>query len=94
MIRHFFLVLVILGILLDVASLYLGITRNNKGHGPSGIPIVSLITYFIYFGYLSDKDSLSRIEYFILLTLFHVLCQFVIPRVHLWYRGRNDSRAS
>jgi hypothetical protein len=75
----FFYVPLSLGILNDVLSGYCEIKRSFKGHGSSGIPIVSLITYWWVIIYCNKPIIHSRGVDLLLFTAFHVLCQYVLP---------------
>jgi hypothetical protein len=74
------------GLFLDLLSLYLGLARNIKGHGASGVPLVSWWIYLIYgvspIGAMKVSVR-TGILLFALLTFFHVLCQYAIPVLHL-----------
>ncbi|MEK7474410.1 MAG: hypothetical protein AAB152_02145 [Candidatus Coatesbacteria bacterium] len=66
----------VFAVLLDLHALYCGIRRNLRGHGPSGIPVLSLIVYVAICQYR------QRFVDLLWLVLFHALCQYLIPYLH------------
>jgi hypothetical protein len=90
-VQNIFLVVIVFALVSDVMTLVLNIKRNNQGYGTSGIPIISLLIYMIYFGYLAKAQSFKfRITCFLVLCIVHFLCQFLLPRIHLRWIGRDD----
>ena len=84
------IVLLVAAMLLDLLSLYLWLARNIRGHGASGVPAVSWIIYFLL---VKLRPILQTVQHrsihpppdwraLLALTLFHALCQYVIPIGH------------
>lgn len=69
-------VLLVAGLLLDLYSVVLYIRRNRDGHGRSGVAGAS---WFLYLTYCMARQQLALLA---ILTIFHVLCHFVIPLAH------------
>ena len=63
-------------VLLDLNALYCGIRRNVRGHGPSGVPILSLL---IYIGICQYRQRFLDLLW---MGLFYALCHTIIPLVH------------
>ncbi|UCH33798.1 MAG: hypothetical protein JSV65_14700 [Armatimonadota bacterium] len=89
-------VLLPLFVLVDLGTLYLAIMKRKRGHGPSGVPLIPWVYYFLFsvFGVgLRDHLGLGTPwlravvagMVLILLTAFHLACQHLIP---LWYDRR------
>jgi hypothetical protein len=70
-----------LGILLDLWSLYAWLRRNTLGHGPSGIAGAS---WFLYLPYCVWRRSFLLLAG---LTAFHLCCQYLLPLLHRRWRG-------
>ena len=69
-------------VLLDLLSLYLTLAHIIKGHGASGVPVVSLLIYVSYVACAVATDTISQgsgIRIIALLTIFHALCHYGIP---------------
>jgi hypothetical protein len=72
-------------ILWDLLSLYLYLVSNKRGHGSSGVPVVSWFIYFYYFSAAVATGTLSTGTALLMmttLTIFHALCHYVIPVLH------------
>jgi hypothetical protein len=81
-------------VFLDILSLYWWLRRNKRERGPSGIPLIPWIFYMIIaifsrepFPFVIGQgvmlNTISRFFNIVILTAFHVACQFAIPRAHL-----------
>lgn len=72
--------LLIAAVLTDLLSLALGVRRVVKGHGPSGIPILPWLVYYFLTEWLHQSFIFgSPLRAIIAFTIFHVLCQYLIP---------------
>jgi hypothetical protein len=70
-------------LLLDIISCVCGLRRNLRGHGPSGVPVVSLIAYAMFEWFLPDPKIFgSKVTEFLVLLVFHLITQFISPVVH------------
>lgn len=76
------LIFLTLAIFLDVLSLYLALRRNRQGYGASGIPLMSWWIYLAYCGLIVKASTIQTLIYLLLLTLFHLSCQYVVPALH------------
>lgn len=79
------LLVLLVGVLWDLFSLYLYLAINIKGHGASGVPVVSWFIYVTYFAAAAATETVSSwlaIRLVALLTIFHALCHYVIPVQH------------
>ena len=72
----------VVAIWLDLHALYCGIRRNLRGHGPSGVPIVSLL---IYIGICQYRHRFLDLLW---MGIFYALCHIIIPLVHGRLLGR------
>ncbi|HKR02862.1 MAG TPA: hypothetical protein VJT09_19445 [Pyrinomonadaceae bacterium] len=75
-------------VLLDLLSLFLALAVRTKGHGRSGLPLVSWLLYMLYgLRPIAPKidNVLTAILIIALLTIFHVLCHYAVPVLHLKY---------
>jgi hypothetical protein len=76
-----FWALLLIGLSLDLLSLHLELGYNKRGYGPSGVPVVSWLLYFL--AVLMIPWSLgARMLFLALLTIFHVACHYLIPEAH------------
>jgi hypothetical protein len=69
----------------DGLSLVLNLKRNLKGYGPSGVPVISLLVYFILTEHTDLLASIPRAG--LVLFFIHLSCHFFIPWLHkliLW----------
>ena len=78
-------ILIIAAIALDILSLVLSLVRNIKGHGASGVPIISWLVYLMAIE-RGDQTFFftSKTQASVSLTVFHLLCHFGIPYAHLF----------
>jgi hypothetical protein len=81
--------MLVMAAVVDIFTLVLNLNRNIKGRGPSGIPLVSLLLYLCAAGLSREPVPFNghpfvffRILNLSLLTYFHFLCQYLIPRWH------------
>jgi hypothetical protein len=81
--------LLLLGIAIDTVSLVLGIARLVRGHGASGIPVVSWLIYGLTITLL-PIDVLWPLILFLGLTAYHLLVHFGIS--WLYWRRWADRR--
>ncbi len=74
----------LIGILyLDARSLALSIRRNRQGNGSSGVPLVALPLYALAVWLLPvSVCGLHKGYIFLGLLLYHVICHFILPRLH------------
>lgn len=80
--------LVLIGIVLDLFTLSLAVARSIRGKGPSGIPGIPWLLY-LYAIILSREPTpfngepviVYRLVNLTALTLFHGLCQFILPQL-------------
>lgn len=72
----------LLCVLLDLFSLYFEISRIRGDHAPSGVPLIS---WFFYAIFSAMAKSLSI---FVVLTIFHICCHFLIPWLYSRWRSR------
>ena len=71
-----YVVLSLLGLVIDVASLLLGIKRL-RGTGPSGIPIVSLIVYLLAALFIASIHGTNvGLIFFAVGAAIHLFCQY------------------
>ena len=92
-----------LGVILDLFTLYLCINRNVRGRGASGIPVISLFLYWWMAVFSSvpvpfrggqglSATILYRLLNIVVMTAFHLLCQFVLPQLHRqWLARRREN---
>ncbi len=62
-----------LAVCIDLVSLVLWLRLYKRGSGPSGIPVVSWLIYFVV---CQARQSLFDLLW---LTLFHASCQYLVP---------------
>jgi hypothetical protein len=84
-------------IIVDMFSMYLGVIREKNQGGPSGIPFLPWLVYVFLtewfhqaFIFRSPNQAMCA------LTLFHVVCQYLVPlawRFGIKSRCRNGSVA-
>lgn len=80
MIAVFGIAVIGVGVLLDIASLVLGL-RRLRGDGPSGVPIYGLILYVTGVAVLAFGrvlPMLHAVTALALLMVLHASCQYVI----------------
>ncbi len=70
-----------LGMLMDIASCVLFMRRNRRGHGPSGMPMVSLIARYWLPIVISGRAMFFYSYWmdFLFLTVFHIVLLYVVP---------------
>jgi hypothetical protein len=75
--------------LADAVSVYFWLVRCRRGHGASGLAGVTWILYAILI--LMSRESilfrqqpvaLYKLLDFVVLTLFHSLCHFIVPHLY------------
>lgn len=78
---RFLIFLVSVGMLIDVLSCFLFMRRNRKGHGVTGIPIVTLILFYLLPLLIFETPifTSSFLLDCLLLICFHVIVVFIIP---------------
>jgi hypothetical protein len=82
-----------IGMSIDCVSCCLELRRIVKGHGPSGIPLATLIVFYLL-PLLLTKHAVvteSWIADAVLLSLFHVLAVFLIPMLFSRWTTRRRS---
>ena len=68
------------GLIIDALSLFLEVRRDKRGRGPSGVPVVSLVLYLLAIRIGPPEGLLfGRAADALMLLLWHVGCQFLIP---------------
>lgn len=70
-----------LGMLLDIAACVLFMRRNRRGHGPSGMPIVSLVVCY-WLPIVISGRAVFFYSYWLdclFLTVFHIVLLYVVP---------------
>lgn len=82
------LIFLVSAILLDLFTLYLAMVSNKRGYGPSGVPVLSWMIYFFYCAFLLEESFMLKLFSFTALTVFHILCQFVIPAAQVKFISR------
>jgi hypothetical protein len=77
--------MIAVGMVIDVWSCLLFMRRNRKGHGASGIPMVTLVACYLLPLIISEHSvfTSSFLVDCLLLFGFHVLVVFLIP---IWDR--------
>jgi hypothetical protein len=89
------LLLLVMAIVWDLVSLYLILVRIRTGVGPSAVPLISWLIYFLWLIILkplveplrhglplSTSADRGDLRLFGALTLLHLLCQWVVPEVY------------
>ena len=71
-----------LAVIADLFSLFLNLKSVARKGGASGVPFLSWIIYFGYFGYIYEKGKMSNLGYFFFMTVFHVMCHYLIPKIY------------
>jgi hypothetical protein len=70
--------LVSLGVYLDILSMRLYLSRHKHGHGPSGVPLVGLLFYWIVILHWGAEWP-TKLTTLALFTVFHIAAQYIIP---------------
>lgn len=84
--------LVTIGVLVDLFSCFLLVRRNKTGIGPSGLPMVTLIVFYLL-PLLVTKRSVFTSSYWLdclVLLFFHAFVVFGIPVFHRKVSKRID----
>ncbi len=73
--------IIAVGVAIDLLSCFLFIRRNRKGHGASGVPMVTLIACYLLPLIISEHAVFTSSFWVdcLLLMGFHVLVVFLIP---------------
>lgn len=99
-IKSLLLICVLIALIWDVVSCYLYIAEQRGGRGPSGIPILSLIIYWMCYNaqYILDcvwkRTPAFTGRHLVGLIIIHIVLQFLIPFLHCWYYGRRGIGSS
>lgn len=77
-------VIVLVGVFVDLISCFLFIMINKKGYGPSGVPMVTLIAFYLLPMMLSGEKifDIPLWGNIIIFVIFHFIFVFVIPIFH------------
>ena len=88
----------------DLSSTLLWVLAIKRGHGPSGIPVVPWVIYFLWIMVFRDLLavpsrpsglSLYNLRDLGLATAFHLLCQYAIPLAYCrWVKRRKDESSA
>ncbi len=74
----------------DTWSLYHGVKRNQRGRGPSGIPLLPWAIYVTCAAFLPCTITVKVVA-IALLSLFHVSCLWLIPLLYReYYNGKTQ----
>jgi len=107
-VRGFFygigLALIAFAVAADLLTLFLLLRRVKRGRGPSGIPGVSWVIYFLWIMVFrpllssppwSPMVSLLNLRDLAAATLFHLACQCALPWAYAgWRRFRAERRGA
>ena len=81
--------LLILAVAWDALSLVLNLRRNAKGHGASGVPVISWLVYLFLVEWRKQTFFFaSEWQAGLALTVFHLLCHFGIPGLQRLFIGK------
>ena len=81
-------ILIAFGVYLDVLSMRLYLARNANGHGPSGVPLVGLVLYFIVL-LVWEAPLTIKLTTLGLFTAFHVVMQYFISLRDMLFRKKH-----
>jgi hypothetical protein len=77
------IILLLVAVSWDLASLVFALRRNIKGTGPSGVPVISWLVYVLLIELRKQTFFFSSgVQAGVVLTVFHLLCHFGIPWLH------------
>ncbi|MDT4952041.1 MAG: hypothetical protein QOJ02_179 [Acidobacteriota bacterium] len=80
-VRIFCWFLLILGIAMDLLTLYLNLRRIKNEYGASGIPVIPLIFYLIV-GMGIKFSGVNGLFVLGIMLIFHISCQYLIPKAY------------
>lgn len=82
--------LLLAAVTVDSVSLVLNVRRALRGHGASGVPVISWIVYVVLLEWRNEQFFFkSAGQAGVVLTSFHILCHVGVPlTIELLFRGK------